>query len=213
MLGRHSTTTLGICKVFTLDTIWKSPGTCHKWLCNGCDSHKKNIFVFPCVSQTHLLTSSFSKVWRTFKLSLVKVEKKLKCFDDNFRTRPFYRLVKMGAPFYHKHALLVCKEFCALIFFYFCIIHPFFHKVFWISLLQTSFFAPLQCPFLTLKLFHNTFIFISSCCFCDFFCFLLSKQTHKLYKSPCKGLEKHTFLVIHSILVYNFHSKKQTGQW
>lgn len=139
MLGRHSTTTLGICKVFTLDTIWKSPGTCHKWLCNGCDSHKKNIFVFPCVSQTHLLTSSFSKVWRTFKLSLVKVEKKLKCFDDNFRTRPFYRLVKMGAPFYHKHALLVCKEFCALIFFYFCIIHPFFHKVFWISLLQTSF--------------------------------------------------------------------------
>ncbi len=154
----------------------------------------------------------FLRCLKPFNYHLWKLKKKLNFFDDNFRTRPFHRLVQMGAPFHHKHAL-VCKNFCAFISFYFCTIHPFFYKFFGSPFLQTSFFAPLQCPFLTLRLFHNTFIFIFFLLFLWFFLFSsFTTNTQALQKPLQRARETHFSSNTCNNCVQNFHSKKQMGQ-
>ncbi len=154
--------------------------------------------VFPKHTYKHY---HFLRCLKPFNYHLWRLKKKLKFFMTTLELDLFIGLFKWVPPSTTSMPLFA-KSFVHLFLF---ISAPFTHSF-------TSFLDLPFCKLLSLHLYNVLFshwnFFITplsssfSCCFCDFFCFLLSQQTHKLCKSPCKGLEKHISVVIHAIIVF-----------
>lgn len=130
MLGRHSTTTLGICKVFTLDNIWKAQGHVTNGYVMGVIVIKKT-FLFSLVFPKHTYWHHhFLRCEEPLNYHLWRLKKNSNVLMTTLELDLFIGLLKWVPPSTTSMLFLFAKSFVHLSFFIFASFTHSFTKFF-----------------------------------------------------------------------------------